>query len=161
MAIYIKFPGITGQTQVEGHKGELEVMSFSFGAQISVTNTATNKTRTLDKPSFSDIILSRYCDSATPQLLQKLTLGEVFKGETIISFTREDSGTLLDLITIKLTDTVLSSLQASSGGDPPSESLSLNYSKIEIAYKQQKKEGGPDGVAPFVWDCATNTASAA
>ncbi|QNK68935.1 Hcp family type VI secretion system effector [Variovorax sp. PAMC26660] len=159
MAIYIKFPGITGQTQVEGHKDELEVSSFSFGAQISVTSITTNKTRTLDKPNFSDISLSRYCDSATPQLLQKLASGEVFKGETIISFTREDNGALLDLIVMKLTDAILSSLQLSSGGDPPSESLSLNYSKIEIAYKQQKKEGGPDGVAPFVWNVATNTAS--
>jgi type VI secretion system secreted protein Hcp len=160
MAIYIKLPDIKGQTQVDGHKEELEVESFQFGAGIAVTNTTTNQERTSGKPSFSEVTVTRTSDSATPQLLQKLAQGDVFTGDTIISFVREDKGTLLKLIVITLTDVILSGVSLSSGGDVPTESISLNYAKIKVDYTKQKEEGGQEGVAPFGWDISLNKAAA-
>ncbi|RQO39646.1 type VI secretion system tube protein Hcp [Variovorax sp. KBW07] len=159
MAIYLKLNGVKGQTQVKGHEDSLEVLSFQFGGGISVTTGTSNQTRTTDTPHFSEITLSRISDSATPQLLQKLAQAEVFEGKSVITFTREDKGVLLDLIVVTLTDVILSGLSLSSGGEPPSESLSLNYAKIELDYTKQKEAGGQEGIAPFMWNLSTNSTS--
>lgn len=156
MAIYLKIPGVKGQTQVDGHKDELEVNSFQFGAGIAVTNTTTNQDRTSGVPSFSEITVSRTSDSATPQLLQKLSQGEVLAGDSIITFVREDKGVLLKLITVTMTDVVVSGVSLSSGGEPPMESISLNFAKIKVEYTKQKEEGGQEGIAPFGWDISLN-----
>lgn len=158
MAIYLKLPGIQGQSQIEGHKESLEVMSFQFGASLSVFTNTTNQTRTKDKPVFSEITVLRMSDSATPQLLQKLAQGNVLAGDSVITFTREDDGKLLPLIVVTLTDVILSGVSLSSGGEPPSESVTLNYAKIKVEYTKQKEEGGQDGIAPFMWNISTNAA---
>ena len=160
MPIYLKMPGVTGQTQIEGHKDEMEVQSFQFGAGLAVTSGTSNQERTAGKPSFSEITVTRTSDSATPQLLQKLAGGEVFAGDTIITFPREDKSGLLPLMVVTLTDVILSGLSVSSGGDLPQESVSLNYAAIKVEYTKQKEEGGQEGVAPFGWDLSKNTAVA-
>jgi type VI secretion system secreted protein Hcp len=52
-------------------------------------------------------------------------------------------GEPLEYLKIKLTDILVSSVQQAGSGsaDRPSESLSLNFSKIELAY--QPEDGGP------------------
>ncbi|CAA2103484.1 Hcp family type VI secretion system effector [Variovorax paradoxus] len=160
MPIYLKLPGVTGQTQIEGHKDELEVQSFQFGAGLAVTAGTSNQERTSGKPSFSEITVTRSSDSATPQLLQKLAGGEVFAGDTIISFPREDKSGLLPLMVVTLTDVILSSFSVSSGGDIPHESISLNFAAIKVEYTKQKEEGGQEGIAPFGWDLSKNIAVA-
>ncbi|RSZ36018.1 MULTISPECIES: type VI secretion system tube protein Hcp [unclassified Variovorax] len=160
MPIYLKIPGVTGQTQIEGHKDELEVQSFQFGAGLAVTAGTSNQERTAGKPSFSEITVTRTSDSATPQLLQKLASGTVLAGDTIITFPREDKDGLLPLLVITLTDVIISNLSVSSGGDLPSESFSLNYAVIKAKYTKQKEEGGQEGVAPFGWDISKNIAAA-
>lgn len=159
MAIYIKLPDVKGQTQVTGHVNELEVDSFQFGVGVGVTTASTNQERATGKASFSEVTVTRVSDSATPQLLQKLAAGQVFKGDTVISFVREDGNALLKLIVVTLTDVILSSVSLSSGGDLPSESISLNYAKIKVDYTKQKEEGGQEGVAPFGWDISKNEAA--
>jgi len=55
---------------------------------------------------------------------------------------------------------ILSGFSVSSGGDLPSESISLNYAAIKVDYTKQKEEGGQEGVAPFGWDISKNVAVA-
>ena len=42
------------------------------------------------------------------------------------------------------------------GGDVPSESLSLNFTKIEWRYTPQKADGSPDAPVIATWDLAAN-----
>lgn len=160
MPIYLKIPGVTGQTQIEGHKDEMEVQSFQFGVGLPVTAGTSNQERTSGKPSFSEVMVTRTTDSATPQLLQKLAGGEVLEGDTIITFPREDKSGLLPLMIVTLTDVIISSYSVSSGGDLPTESISLNFAVIKVDYTKQKEEGGQEGIAPFGWDISKNVAAA-
>lgn len=156
MAIYLKLPGVKGQTQVKGHEESLEIMTFQFGGSLNVFTSTTNQTRTKDKPSFSEIALMRLSDSATPQLLQALAQGKVLVGDSVITFTREDNAELLPLIVVTLTDVILTSVSLSSSGEPPAESFSLNFAKIKVEYTKQKEKGGQEGIAPFMWNISTN-----
>lgn len=160
MAIFVKFPNgtVKGQTQVDGFNEALEVMSFQFGAGIAVSPSTTNMTRTCSHPHFGEITVARLSDSATPQLLQHLAEAITLEGETVITFTREDKSQTLPLIVIKLTDVILSAVNISSGGDEPTETISLNYAQIKLEYTKQKEEGGKEGVAPFGWDISKNKA---
>ena len=160
MAIYVKIPGIKGQTQTAGFKECLEVESFQVGASLAVTAGTSNSERTTSLPSFSEVILSRESDSATPQLLQKLADAEVVKGKTVVTFVRKDNKKMLDLMTVTLSDVVISTMSINSGGELPMESIGLNFSGIEIEYTKQAEAGGNEGKAPFVYNISTDEAKA-
>ena len=158
MAIYVQIPGIKGQTQVTGFKDCLEVDSFQFGVGLGVTSGTTNSERTTGLPSFSEVTLTRTSDSATPQLLQKLAGAEAVSGKTVITFVRQANTELLNLLVITLTDVIFSGVSLSSGGELPVESISLNYSGIEINYTKQGEGGGNEGNSPFIWNISANEA---
>lgn len=160
MAIYLKIPGIKGQTQTADFKDCLEVDTFHFGAGLGVTTGTSNSERTTGLPSFSEVSVSRTADSATPQLLQKLADAEVVKEKTVFTFVRKDNKTVLNLMTVTLSDVIISAVSLSSGGELPNETISLSYSGIEIEYTKQAEAGGSEGKAPFVYNISTDEAKA-
>jgi type VI protein secretion system component Hcp len=58
---------------------------------------------------------------------------------------------------IKLTNSFISSLALSADGDFPSETITLNYGKIEWKYTQQNRRGGiAAGNVAAGWDLQRN-----
>jgi type VI secretion system secreted protein Hcp len=54
-------------------------------------------------------------------------------------------------------NTIVSSVSVSSGGgDRPTETITLNYSKIKWDYTEQQVGTGKKGNNGAVWDLATN-----
>jgi len=159
-SIHIKIPTITGQSEITGHEAQLEVLSFSHGASIPAMGHVSNKDRTAGHANFQDLAITRYSDSATPQLMQALSGGTVLHGDTVLTIARSDKDTSLPLFVITLTDVIVSSLSygGSGGGDVPVETITLNYTKIKMEYSVQKSEGGKEGVTPFQFNLATNSA---
>jgi type VI secretion system secreted protein Hcp len=156
--VILDIPTIVGQSTVDGFKDKLEVLSFSYGVGIPITSGVSNSERTSGRPHFQDFTLTRYSDSATPQLMQATAGGSVLKGETKITIARNDEkGAVLPLMIFTLTDVVVANVSLSGGsGDLPVETISLNYTKIKLEYSVQKTDGGKEGVTPFQFNIATN-----
>lgn len=158
MTIIVDFGAtIKGSCQLEGYKDKLQVDSCQWGVGIGVSPAgASNTTRTVSTPSISEITLSRQSDKATPPLLQLMTQADATP-KVIISFTRNDTvAQNSKYMEFTLEDVFLSGLSISSGGDTPSESLSLNFSKITVDYFVQGLEGEADGKVSFIYDAAKN-----
>lgn len=168
---FLKLDGIKGESADDKHKGEIDVMSFSWGA----TQTGTHGVGGgggAGKVSVHDISISKKTDAASPLLFLNCANGTHIK-EGLITV-RKAGGDKLEYLKIKLTDILVSSYEAE--GDPngihiesprdaatglasgkrqhkpmsdeiPMESVSLNFSKIELAYQPQgsdgKAQGGP------------------
>lgn len=154
--IFVKYPDVKGDCNVDGYVDQLMVDSFQFGVGLGVGRNGPSAERTTSVPQFSEISFSRSGDAATPQLMQ-LCASATPKSEVIITITREDNGKHLPMTEIKLSDVFISSISCSSGGDVPHESLSLNFDTIVIDYTSQKSAGGQEGKTTFGWDLGKNT----
>ena len=85
-----------------------------------------------------------YLDKASPVLLQRCATGEHIK-EATITVRKAGKKEPLEYLIIKLTDILVSNVSSSGAGDAStSESVTLNYSKIELEYKPQKADGSLD-----------------
>ena len=56
---------------------------------------------------------------------------------------------------------LISGMSLSSGGDMPSESISLNYTKFQVTYISQSANADLAGKDKFGWDLVLNKAAAA
>lgn len=132
MPIYLKFGSVQGSVTEEGHKDWIECNSFQFGVGRGVSSpTGSQKDRDASAPSFSEIVVTKTQDEASLPLLEAAWGGsEAVDAE--IHFVRTENKKMDIYLKYKLSDVLISGYSVSSGGDRPSESLSLNYAKIEF-----------------------------
>ena len=154
MAIYVKYtsPNIAGDVTTQGYAGQFEVQSFQWGVGRGVGSpTGASGNREASTPSVSEITLSKQLDQASGNLLKEAFGGEG-KASVVIAFVRTDAGGGVTYLEYTLTNTMLSGYSISSGGDRPSESISLNFTKIEAKFTPQKDDGTAGTPATIIYD---------
>jgi len=155
MAIYMNYDSlaIPGAVTEEGHKGWIELQSFQWGLGRGISSpTGASADRESSPPSVSEITASRGCDISSVPLITEALQGE---GKTvIIDFTKTDKGKLEVYLTYTLTDTMISGFSTSSGGDRPSESISLNFTKVETKMTPMNPDGAPGSPVSVTYDLA-------
>lgn len=155
---FLKLDGIKGESADAKHKGEIDIASFSWGAHQAGTS-ATGGGGGSGKVSFQDLHITKKVDSASPLLFLNCANGAHIKEGNLV--VRKAGGTQLEYLKIKLTDILVSSYTpsgtAGAGDDIPFESVSLNFSKIEVSYQPQGADGKAQG-GPILagWDVKAN-----
>lgn len=146
MAGYMKFGKIKGESLADGHKGTdgwIEIGSVQWGCGRSIsTPVGASSKREASAPSISEITITKMMDSTSPLLAQEALVGKAEDCE--IDLTETGTDKLETFLTVKLTNCMISSYSMSSGGDRPSESLSLNFTKIEYQYQGYDNNGKAD-----------------
>jgi len=138
MPIYMKYDGIDGDVTAEGHGKWIELNSFQWGVGRGISSpTGASADRESSAPSISEITVTKAQDVATVKLLDEALHGE--GKEVTIDFVKTDKGKLETYMSYKLTDVLVSGYSISSGGDRPSESLSLNFTKVEFKLTQMDR----------------------
>jgi len=154
MPIYIKYGDIKGDVTAEGHKGAdgwVEVRSFQFGVGRGISSpTGGGDDRESSAPSVSEIVVTKDMDKSSFSWMEESLYGEGVAVQ--IDFCKTDKDKLEVYCTYKLTDAMVSGYSVSSGGDKPSESISLNFTKIEYEYIPMDKKN--TGASPMKtgWD---------
>jgi len=143
MAIYMQVEGIDGPVTESGHKKWIQVGSFGWGVgRPIVTEPGRTADRANSKPSFAEINITKVYDEASPKLFTWSTTGPGKK--VTFHFTKEDGSNYIEII---LESVIASSYSLNATGDgDPHESVSLNYTKIEIKripYDANNKAGSP------------------
>jgi len=138
MAIYLKFQHIThGESSAEGHEGSkhwIEVSSLQFGAGRAISTPVGQSTkREASLANVSEVTCTKLADSTSPLLFQEAVQGKPGTVEIELTETGTASKPHI-LLKYKLTDAMVSSYSHSTGGDRPTESFALNFTKIEWEY---------------------------
>lgn len=155
--MFLKLADSQGAILIEGesldskHAKEIMVSSFSQGITVPTTVGGGGA----GKAVFSDINISKLLDKASPLLYSYAAQGRHIP-QAVLTL-RKSGATQFEFYRITLTDVLITSVQTAGGGDIPSESLSLNYSKIEWRYVPQKADGSSDTPVVTTWNLATNT----
>jgi type VI secretion system secreted protein Hcp len=154
---FLKIDGIEGESTDSKHKGEIDVASWSWGE----TNTGSmhfGGGGGAGKVSMQDFQFTMRMNRATPKLMQACATGQHIKKAVL---TCRKAGTeQQEYLKITFSDLLVSSYQtgASGGMDEvlPTESISLNFAKIEFEYKPQKADGTLDGAIKASYDLKLN-----
>jgi type VI secretion system secreted protein Hcp len=148
----MKYGDISGSVTTDGFKDWIKLDSFQWGVGrgVSLPHGAED-TREGSEPSISEVVVTKRMEKASPKLWQDATGGD-FSAKVTITFTSTTKDKVESYLEYTFTDTGLSGYSASAGGDdPPTESLSLNFSKVSWKYGALDAKTGskPDVVG---WD---------
>ena len=138
--MFLKIDGIKGESADDKHKDEIDILSFSWGVSQSGSH-AYGGGGGAGKANFQDFHFTHREDVASPTLFLRCATGEHIKEATFVA--RKAGGDKQEYLAIKLTDLLVTSVQkgASGGDEVPLEQVSINYSKVELDYKPQGKDG--------------------
>ena len=153
---FLKIDGIDGESADHKHKGEIDIDSWSWGEHQSGTHGAGGGGGA-GKVSMGDFHFVMRVNKASPKLMLACADGEHIKKAVLTC--RKAGKEQQEFLKITMSDLLVSSFQTGGSGHSdvvPQEQISLNYSKIEFEYKEQKADGTLGGAVKAGWDVKAN-----
>lgn len=152
---FLKIEGIEGESLDDKHAGEIEVLSWSWGAS-QPGSMAYGSGGGAGKVNMQDFSFSMRNGKASPNIMLACASGKHIKSAVLTC--RKAGGEQEEYLTFTLSDCLVSSFQTggSGGGDVPIESVSLNFAKVEMQYKPQDAAGSLGSLVKTGWDLKTN-----
>ena len=152
---FLKLDGVQGEATGKGHEKEIDIISFSWGATQGGTN-ALGSGAGAGKVSFHDMTIQKKTDKASTTLFLNCSSGAHIKEGTLTC--RKAGGGQQEYLKIKLSDILVSSYHQGGANSEviPTESLTLNFSKVQITYSPQKADGTLDSAVNSGWDVKSN-----
>ena len=152
---FLKLDGISGESKDSKHKGEIEVLSFSF-VETQSRPSGTGGGGGAGKVQMSDFSFTARTTKSSPQLFLSCAQGKHLK-EAILTV-RKSGGSQQEYLIIKLNDVLVSaySLGSGEGESDPHDAFSLNFVKLSYDYKPQKADGSLDAPVHAGWDLTKN-----
>jgi type VI secretion system secreted protein Hcp len=137
---------IKGESVVDGHEEEIQVLSWSWGmSQTGTTQRGTGGGA--GKVDVQDLTFTHYVDTASPNLIKACCNGKHF--EEAVLTVRKAGENPLDYLVLTLTDFIITSVSTggASGDELVTENVTLNFAKFKISYQPQDNKGAKAGGA--------------
>ncbi len=150
---HIKFDGVEGEATHKDHKGEIEILSWSWDvSQTSGSTTGGGSGRGKANPG--EFVFTHIYDKASPVLAKHGASGKHFKDAKLTA--RKAGEGQKAFLTIVMKEVFITRVAPSgqSEGDI-TEEVTCTYKDIEFAYKAQDDKGGLGGEVKFGWNTAT------
>jgi type VI secretion system secreted protein Hcp len=147
---------IKGDSIVDGHTDWITIDSLQLGVGRAISVSGGGKDRDTSNPSFSEITLTKSTDVSSADLFMQAICGKSL-GKAEIHFVQTGGSDKKQQVFLKieLEEAIISSYSASSGGDRPSESFSINFTKISYQYDAFSGDTVTTGTAKK-WDLKAN-----
>ena len=140
--MFLKVEGVTGEAVDADHKGEIDVVSWSWSmdAPVSVTSGAAT-----GMVSVGELHIVKRVDQSSPTLMRFLrNRKEVSSAQLIV---RKAGTTPLEYFTIHLQNVLVNGLRAESHDSELIEHIRLGFSKMRVSYTPQGATGARGGGA--------------
>lgn len=134
MAIFMKYGTEKGEVTAEGYKEWIELGSLQWGVGRGISaGVGGGSKRESSAPSISEVTVTKTLDSFSPLALKEALGGKGVQVKLDITRT-DDAGKHHAFQKYILEKVLISGYSVSSGGDRPSESLSMNFTKVDSEY---------------------------
>jgi type VI secretion system secreted protein Hcp len=151
---YLQLDGIPGESADDKHKDWIEVLSFGHEMLQPVSSTKSSAGgASSGRAQHGDFALTKLVDKSSPKLYEAVSNGKHLS-KAKIEVCRA-GGSQVKFMEITLEQVMVSRVQlnsADSNGSSgngvdhvPTETVHLNYGKIEWVYTQQKRTDGSGG----------------
>jgi len=129
---YLEIPGIEGESTDKKHPKTIEIMSWSFGA----SNPSMNNGGGMPSGIYlSPLFVTKRIDKSTPLLFKAMATGEHIKRAVLYV---KKKGAPEATQRYSFFDIFIENVYEMGTGSEELENLSLNYQKVEVAYKVGK-----------------------
>ena len=155
--MFLKVEGVAGESIDAMHKGECDVLAWSWG--MSNSSTVSGGGTGAGKVSIQDIAITKYVDKATPALMLACAKGTHYPRATLFLRKAGSQDPKQHFMVVTMEDVIVTSLSTggSGGEDRLTENISLNFGKVTVDYWEQKADGTYVKATPFTWNIVTNT----
>lgn len=156
---FLKLEGIDGESPDAEYGKWIQVESWSFG-ESQGGSFAYGGGGGAGKVQMQDFHFVMKCNRASPKLFQYCAKGQHIPTGKV--YARKAGGKQETFLKVDFTDMLVSSWQTSGSGSSdviPMDQCSLNFSKCEIEYFEQKKDGGVTSTGKVGYDLKKMQAS--
>jgi len=131
---FLKIDSIRGESADAKHKGEIDLISFSWGASPPTERPPA-------RAAIRDFSIVKAVDSASPLLLQAACQG-TSQGRALF-VARKAGDAQVEYIKITFTDVIVSSVSWTGSAEGPMEAVTLGYRTAEVAVTPIDATGKP------------------
>ena len=148
--IFAKLGDIQGESTDDRHKGEIEILSYTWGlahpvaAGGAVTGRAT----------FQNVSFTHHIDKASPKIMEACALNRRLPEARITH--RRPGGAQPEYLTLKLTNVVVTSVSLSDTVGGGIENVTLAFAQVDFEYKPQRPDGSLDPAVVFQFNTVTH-----
>jgi type VI secretion system secreted protein Hcp len=146
--MFLKVQGVTGESGDAEHKGEIEVVSWSWGMQASTTSIAGEQGT--GRSTLTQLEVVKKVDQASPALMSYLFTNKVV-GRAKLTV-RKAGQTPVEYFAIVLKNARVTSVKLDSQGTDLVERVRLGFQQVTVTYTLQDPKGGPGAASEFMAD---------
>lgn len=151
---FIHIDQVEGESTDTEFTGQIEVLSFNNGVSQQASGTfSSSGGRTAERADWTPFTIVKAVDKASPLLMQFCAAGTHVD---TVEFTVCRAGTeKVKYLTYTMKNCIIASVNngGSSGEDFPSETVTIMYGKINVAYVPQgRTDGSGQGQVAAGWD---------
>jgi type VI secretion system secreted protein Hcp len=151
---FLKIDGIEGESTDAKHVNWIDVDAWSWGESLPA-QPPSGGGGGVGKVHFSGFQFHSRVSKASPKLFLACAGGQHIKEARLVG--RKAGKDQQEFLTWTFSDVLVESYQ--TGGSEqslPVDSVSLNFSKVSVAYKAQKADGSLDAAVTAGWDAKSN-----
>lgn len=153
--ITLKIEGVEGESVIDGHEGEIDVLAWSWGMSQSGSMHVGGGGGS-GKVNVQDVSITKYVDKASTNLLRTCCNGEHLS-EAVLTV-RKAGKEPIDYVSITMKPVIITSVSTggSGGEDRLTENVTLNFATVTYSYTPQKEDGSADSAMDLTWNIEKN-----
>jgi type VI secretion system secreted protein Hcp len=153
--MFMKVGDVKGEAQDDKHKGEIDVLAWSWGISNSGT-THSGGGGGAGKANVQDMSFTKYVDVSSPDLMLACCNGKHYPEAKLT--VRKAGENPLEYLIVTMKDVLVTSISTggSESGDRITENVTLNFAKVNVDYTEQTSTGGAGAKPKMGWDIAAN-----
>ena len=150
LEMFLKLTGIEGESVDAKHKGEIDVLAWSWGLSTPEAASAAGAGAGAGRVKIENITIQKWVDIASPLLISSETTGKHITDGTLTTRKAGKGGD--DFLLFKMTDVIVTSVQVAVDTNQLAESITLSFGKFEFDYRPTKPDGSLGTGSSFKWD---------
>lgn len=153
--MFIKIDGVDGESQDDAHAGEIDVLSWQWGA-VNKGSAALGGGLGSGKVEVKDLYFTHFIDKASPLLFLCCCNGKHIAEAKLTC--RRAGENPLEYLVVTMKNVLISEVQplGDADKDRPMERVGLNVGEVEVKYTPQKADGTRDAEVTAGWNISKN-----
>lgn len=149
---HVKFDGVEGESTSKDHKGEIEVLSWSWG--LSSPGPSTGGGAAAGKATPAEFTFTHIYDKASPMLAKLVATGRHVK-QAWLSARKSGEGQK-DFLKIAMKEVFITSTYQSGSEEGITEVVTAAARHVVFEYRPSDVKGGLGPPVSFDWDIVKN-----
>jgi type VI secretion system secreted protein Hcp len=149
---FIKFDGVDGESVNKDHKGEIEVLSWSWG--LSAPEHAGSGGGGAGRATPGQFTFTHLYDKASPVLASLAAAGRHVKQAWVTS--RRAGAGQKDFLKVSMSDVIITAVEHFADEEGIDESVTAAFGHITFEYRETNSKGSLGSPVVFDWDVVKN-----